>query len=552
MPGVEPRGVSRLIAHEERPDGLYGRLRVAETPIGDELLAEIRGGVREGVSVELSDVQYDPADPDLVVSARLDAVAHVPLPAYDSARVSALAASLNDPTGDSSVSSPTPVEPTAPAVNVAPALDVAQLAAALSSHLTAAAAPAGLPTGGALTAAVTPADTPAGVDQLASLQASYAASLDSDTSLRAALADITNSDLPIFQRPAGAIPQQLWQNAGYTRRFVPLLTQKPLVSYTFGGWEFTQRPQVDDWAGDKTQIPTGEVATREISGTAARIAGGWDVDRKYRDFGDSAFWSAFYAGATESYARKTDAKAAAAIIAAAQDVTATGTVPGYTRPTGYGTVAAQADILRAVAFGTAYLEDTPLVESGPDYVLMNTQDWLSLIEMTNLDLPTFLVSYGGVPRGVPAVQPRSAGSRHHGCRPGGGVVRAARRRTDPGGGARHRQAVASTPRCSATGAPCTCVPAASSPFRSRRADRDVADAGGPVADVGGGGRRTHVMDGHVRGLPRPAGRGGCCRQRLCAPGRHHLDRRAGAGGVAARRPAVAAPQLPRGRGVVHQ
>jgi hypothetical protein len=76
-------------------------------PDGDLLLAEIRGGVREGVSVELSEVAYDPADPDLVISARLDAVAHVPLPAYDSARVSALAAALHDDQGDS-VSDPPP------------------------------------------------------------------------------------------------------------------------------------------------------------------------------------------------------------------------------------------------------------------------------------------------------------------------------------------------------------------------------------------------------------------------------------------------------------
>jgi hypothetical protein len=79
-------------------------------------------------------------------------------------------------------------------------------------------------------------------------------------------------------------------------------------------------------------------------------------------------------------------------------------VPGYTRPAGFGTVAAQADILRAVAFGTAYLEDTPLVEAGPDYVLMNTQDWLSLLDMTNLDLPAFLGPDGGRPRVVPALR----------------------------------------------------------------------------------------------------------------------------------------------------
>jgi hypothetical protein len=54
-------------------------------------------------------------------------------------------------------------------------------------------------------------------------------------------------------------------------------------------------------------------------------------------------------------------------------------------------------VLRAVAFGTAYLEDTPLVEQGPDYVLMNTQDWLSLLDLTNLDLPAFLNLMGVAP-----------------------------------------------------------------------------------------------------------------------------------------------------------
>jgi HK97 family phage prohead protease len=393
-PGVEPRGVSRLIEHSERPEGLFGRLRVAATPLGDELLAEIRDGVREGVSVELSEVAYDPADPDLVISARLDAVAHVPLPAYDSARVSALAAALHDDQGDS-VSDPAPAATdTAPA---APALDYTQLAAALAPHLTAAQAPAGLPTG-ALPApqAAAPAESEASVERLASLQAQQYAS-GGDRTLMAALADITNSDLPLFQRPAGAIPQKLWANTGYTRRFVPLLTPKPLTSYKFGGWDFTELPEVGDWAGDKTEIPTNEVGTREIEGTAQRLAGGWDIDRKFRDFGDTEFWTAFYAAQTESYARKSDRKAAAAIVASAIDVTGTAPVTGYTRPEGFGTVAASADVLRAVAFGTAYLEDTPLVEQGPDYVLMNTQDWLSLLDLTNLDLPAFLNLMGVAP-----------------------------------------------------------------------------------------------------------------------------------------------------------
>jgi hypothetical protein len=67
-------------------------------------------------------------------------------------------------------------------------------------------------------------------------------------------------------------------------------------------------------------------------------------------------------------------------------------------------------VIRAVAFGTAYLEDTPLVEQGPDYVLMNTQDWLSLLDLTNLDLPAFLNADGRSQPGASCAPTR--------CRPG--------------------------------------------------------------------------------------------------------------------------------------
>jgi hypothetical protein len=130
---------------------------------------------------------------------------------------------------------------------------------------------------------------------------------------------------------------------------------------------------------------------------------------------------------TESYARKSDQKAAAAIIAAAQDVTGTGTVTGYTRPDGFGTPVAQADVLRAVAFGTAYLEDTPLVEQGPSYVLMNTQDWLGLLDLTNLDLPAFLSLMGVQPGSFLRSSAVPAGSRSSSApSAAAGVVRAPR------------------------------------------------------------------------------------------------------------------------------
>src|SRR5215212_10944024 len=53
------RPVSRLVAHEDRPEGLWGRLKIAATPAGDQLLAEIREGIRARLSVEMADLEFD-------------------------------------------------------------------------------------------------------------------------------------------------------------------------------------------------------------------------------------------------------------------------------------------------------------------------------------------------------------------------------------------------------------------------------------------------------------------------------------------------------------
>lgn len=391
--------VSTLVASEHRPEGIWGRLRVDDTPAGDRLLAAYADGRRTGLSVEAGGLLLDP-DTDEIVGGVIDVVAHVDAPAFTSARVHTMTAALTPTTqGDTSVTAPAPTAAPADVPAAAPAFDLDALADRVAARMTAAVAPAGLPTGSLPTPpAADPAPAAETVERLIELQTAQYRS-GGDGRLMAALADITSSDLPLFERPAGAIPQQLWQNSGYTRRFVPLLTARPLTSMTYGGWEFTQGPEVGDWAGNKTEVPTNEVATREVTGTAARMAGGWDIDRKYRDFGDSAFWAAFYAAQTESYARRTDLKAAAAIVAAAQDVTGTAPVEGYTRPSGFGTVAAADDLIRAVVFGQAYLEETPLVEQGANYILVNTQDWLSLLQVTNLDLPAFLAQMGGFTAG---------------------------------------------------------------------------------------------------------------------------------------------------------
>jgi HK97 family phage prohead protease len=371
--------VSRVISTEDRPEGLFGRIKIARTALGDQLLAEIDDGARDALSIEFSDLEFDAAGD--VTAARLDFVAHVPVGAYDSARID-LAATVNDTTGAPPVTQPDTLA-------AAPADDVAALRAEIAELRTALPSAASVLSTAGLPASTAPAGD--GVQRMATLQAALAT--DSATpEMRAALADITNSDLSLFHRPAG-IGQELWSGGGYVRRFVPLFTQKPLTSWKFGGWRWTQGPVVGDYAGDKAEIPTNEVSVAPVEGTAQRVAGGWDIDRKFRDFGDADFWAGFYAAQAESYAEKTDRIAATALIAAARDITVDANVP-----TEYATVnVAQADILKATALGQAILEDTPNVRRPADFVLMNSADWLGLMDLTNLDLPAFLSLLGVQP-----------------------------------------------------------------------------------------------------------------------------------------------------------
>lgn len=398
--------VSRLVEHQDRPEGLWGRLRIAETPAGDLLLAEIRDGVRDGLSVELSALTFDPADPDVVTSARLDFVAHVPVGAFDSARVHALAAALPDPLNGETVTTPV-LEPAQPAATpaAAPALDAAglqQLLAGLQALQAAAhVAPSSEPSAAALLGVnglpVAPSSSSSSdpIMEAATLAAALHQGAGDERQLLAALQDVTASNLPLLQQGSSRLGDKLWEGASYSRQFVQLMRQKPLTSLTYYGWEFTELPKVQPWAGDKQPISGNPVSVRQVPFTAQRCAGGWDVDRAYKDFAQPDFWAEFYAAQTESYQELSDQWAAEAIAANALDVSNDANLA--TLPADFadlvaatGVEAGPTQLLRAAAIGRVILQNTPRVKQGPDYILVHPLDWLQLSELTSLDLPAFL------------------------------------------------------------------------------------------------------------------------------------------------------------------
>lgn len=212
--------------------------------------------------------------------------------------------------------------------------------------------------------------------------------------VEAALSNITQA-ANIWTQPDG-YAGQLWAGVGYNRVFVNDLNTAPMTSYKVRGWRWVVRPEVDDYAGNKTAVPSNAPTTEEVIATAARLAGAHDIDRAKVDFGDTEFFAAYYAAMSESYAYKSDNKAKLANIAGANaNVSAT----------------VATSLLKAAATAKVELstyEDDSFAAGEPDWYYVNAQDWLALLDTTNNDAPAYLADLGITPdklrpvSGVPA------------------------------------------------------------------------------------------------------------------------------------------------------
>jgi hypothetical protein len=387
-----PAAIGFCTGAESTDAGLSMSFQLGTTPACTLALTEAAEGLRDGLSVELVDVVLD--SQDQVTSALVTGVALVPVPAFAPARVTQVAASHNPPaTPERNTAMPEPTAPEATAAEgdtatilvtgpVAPAPDAPadtpaadaaqapQVAASLHRPTRPAQAPAGLPSvHGAGTSTHSRADVTAALQRVMHGV--------SRPELEAALSDIIATDT------FGIVGQdsyvgQLWNANTFERRFVPLLRNADLTSWKVNGWRWVTKPEVGDYAGDKAAIPSNTVEVEPADTTAARLAGGHDLDRKFRDFGDTEFLDAYMAAMTESYARKSDAKAAAFIAASA--TVGTPTASGGT-------------LLDAAILAAAELED--LTDGGaPDYFIVGRSNMLDLAAITEADRLAYLALFG--------------------------------------------------------------------------------------------------------------------------------------------------------------
>lgn len=403
-PEADPIGYATAVRRV--PEGWRASFHVPESPEGDKALRLAASRLKDGFSVELFNLGYNTRGE--LNYAEVSVVAHVPVPAFPSARHDGLAASrkethmpltddernrLRDLLANTTRSEDEQAELTG-LLSRATAEEVAELVTPAAPQEAPAAPEAPAQVAASHRPAVVPARPGATTRRnrhtLADLFAAQSRILTghSRAHLEAALTDITNTDNIWVADDYYA--GELWSEKTYAQVYLPNSTPGDLPSYKGVGWRWVDAPEVADYAGDKAAVPSNEVTTEDADWTAARLAGAHDIDRKFYDFGDTEFIAAYYRAMTESYAKKADLKALAFQIASA---TALATE--------------ETSLFRAAAVAAQSVEDT--TGSVPDFFYINSADKLDLLDITEADVPAYLQMFGvtpekfkAVPTGVPA------------------------------------------------------------------------------------------------------------------------------------------------------
>lgn len=378
--GFTPVGYATAI--EDTPEGLRMSFKVAKTADGDVALADVNERVRDALSVELVHTSVDASGN--LIAGELKAVALVPIPAFDDARVELITASAHylgtdeeesDADGTEEDEEET-TEETADTENVHPSGDTDNDHPETPEKEPDMNGTAKAPEGIQAAKKDTPLTFAGAVRAFGDLVAHR-----ETPELTAALKDITYSGQPATRAPKWL--GELWDGAAFTREIVPTMTPKTLTSLEVRGWRWKEKPKVDDWDGDKKAIPSNTASTEPIESKAKRLAAGWDFDRAYWDFNDTEFIRSFFEAAREDYAIKSDERAAQSIARwATEESTLTAT--------------AQPDLLHAAAHARQLIKKSTRIE--PTAFLVNPDDMFGLFDITMLDIPQFLELLGVDPK----------------------------------------------------------------------------------------------------------------------------------------------------------
>lgn len=315
---------------------------VPPSPAGDEALASALNHIRDGLSVgaafNADGATYDHAAQVLRVSAaQVYEVSLTAVPAFDGARVENVTLNRKD--------TPTMDTPTPEKVEATTETEKVEATSAPAAPLqTAPVMPA-------------PARVLANVADAARMVVELRSQGTPTQTIASKLQDIT----PASDAGTAFIGRETWLGELWAARRVdrPLIdsiTTRELGHTTkVKGWQWDTRPEVSEYNGNKSAIPSNSPTTKAIEAEVKRIAAGWDIDRIYLDLGEPSMIEALWEGAVESYALKTEAAVLAELMGAATDIGDIDDLPAALVALG-AQAAKRAARIDFVAFGTQQWE----------------------------------------------------------------------------------------------------------------------------------------------------------------------------------------------------
>jgi hypothetical protein len=301
--------IGRFIEVEEKDDAIYASLRISEFDRGDELLEAVRAGEIKGISIE---VRNPVLRDGVLLGGEMIGAALTPTPSIASALLMASDMGELEPTDS-------PEQDAQGAQKVTQDSDSTPTKENNMENIS----NENLEAASAETAPVVSQPAPV-------LHAGYSNKLDlgvlafgvlknggNAPQLNAALADqLTTSDAGnVYLRDQEI--GEVWEARKADRPLANAITNKTLTGLTVAGNKKNRTFVVQDWAGNKAEIPSSTYSTELVTANSAALAGAVDIALELIEFGSADIISDLYESAVEDYAKKSEAKVTTALLAGA-------------------------------------------------------------------------------------------------------------------------------------------------------------------------------------------------------------------------------------------
>ncbi|WIB68796.1 hypothetical protein DEI93_07140 [Curtobacterium sp. MCBD17_035] len=378
--------VGRVTAIEDTDKGLVADFAIANTPEGDEFLDQHKAGTIRKLSAELTDIVRSGVNG---VKARLTGAAFVSEGAFASAALFAVGDVRDDQTTDPAPAAPDTIPAEEPGDTQEDTVGDTQVPNTLDASRTGAPKPLNKHAMFALLNAAKAGQATGDQMELLRKQVGH-----TPEGALFALSDVIfDGTTAQHTGPASTMTVPQWLGEVYSSATKPyrptysdLFTSQNLTGLVVNGWRYTQALTGGDWAGNKTAIPSGNIAVAPVQVRASRFAGGADVAREYQDFALPGFFDDLFNQLALSYAKwKDQSIVGPAVVAAATAVAAD-------NPAGLSIGSALSKVLDgAVA----------VAKSGslPGFAIVGFDDYKQMLKTPQQDILGYLNAALGIDRG---------------------------------------------------------------------------------------------------------------------------------------------------------